>query len=107
MFEREALFELIFCMSFVLSDRLSESRSWMSMSPKDGRKRSKETRRGFFTFLTWWLLPEEVLRRIEEACREQQVVLERDGVERMTGACGRGNAPMVMSSGRGNECGAR
>ena len=69
------MFELIFGMSFVKSDRRTESRSWMSMSPKDGRKRSKETRRGFFTFLTWWILPEDVLRRIEVAGREEGVAV--------------------------------
>ena len=42
------MFEQIFCMSFVLSDRRTESRSWMSPAPKDGRKRSKEIRHGFF-----------------------------------------------------------
>ena len=42
------MFEQIFCMSFVWSDRLAESRSWMSPSPKDWRKMSKEIRHGFF-----------------------------------------------------------
>ena len=42
------MFEQIFCMSFMLSDGWMESRSWMSMPQKDGRKMSKEVRRGFF-----------------------------------------------------------
>ena len=41
------MFKQIFCMSFVLSDRLAESRLWMSPSPKDWRKRYKEIRHGF------------------------------------------------------------
>ena len=46
------MFEQIFSMSFVLSDRRTESRSWTSPSPKDGRKRSKEIKQGFFMFFT-------------------------------------------------------
>ena len=48
----EDVFEQISCMSFVWSDRKTESRSWMSTLPKDGWKRSKEVRHGFFMFLT-------------------------------------------------------
>ena len=38
-------------MSIMLSERQTESRSWMSPSPNDGQKMSKETRHGFM-FLT-------------------------------------------------------
>ena len=41
------MFDQIVCMLFVLSDRRPESRSWMSPSPKDWRKMSKEIRHGF------------------------------------------------------------
>ena len=46
------MFEQILCMSFVWSERQTESRSWMSPALKDGRKMSKEIRHGFFMFLT-------------------------------------------------------
>ena len=42
------MFEQILCMSFMESDRGTESRSWMSPSPKDGQERLKEIRRGLF-----------------------------------------------------------
>ena len=41
-------FEMIFWMSSVLSDKRTESRSWMSSAPNDGRKMSKEIRHHFF-----------------------------------------------------------
>ena len=42
------MFELILGMSFMLSDRRTESHSWISPAPKDGQKMSKETRHGLF-----------------------------------------------------------
>ena len=42
------MFEQILCMSLVLGDRGTESRSWMSLLPKDGQKRLKEIRHRFF-----------------------------------------------------------
>ena len=42
------MFEQILYMSFVKSDRRTESRSWMGPAPKDGRNMSKEIRHGFF-----------------------------------------------------------
>ena len=44
--------EQIPCMSFVMSERRMESRSLMSPSPMDGRKRSNEIRHRLFMFLT-------------------------------------------------------
>ena len=45
------MFEQIPCMSLVLSDKWTESRSWMR-PPKDGQKRSNEIRHRLFMFLT-------------------------------------------------------
>ena len=42
------MFEQIFYMTFVWSDRRMESRSWMSPAPKDERKRTKEIRHDLF-----------------------------------------------------------
>ena len=42
------MFEKILRMSFVLSDRQTESGSLMRPAPKDGRKRSNEIRHGSF-----------------------------------------------------------
>ena len=57
------MFEMIFCMSFMLS----ESRSWMSPSPKDGRKMSKEIRDGFFMFS---------LGRLTASAQPEQIVID-------------------------------
>ena len=102
------MFELTFCVLFMRSDRLSESRSWLSPSPEDGRKMSKEVRHGLLHVLTLGGLCQRTCgvvlkRRVEKRNSSSRGT----GVERMTKACGLGNAPMVMSSGRGNECGAR
>ena len=61
------MFEQIPCMSFVLSDRRTESRSWMSPSPKDGRKRSKEINTASSCLDMRRLRPEDVWYRVGEA----------------------------------------
>ena len=66
------MFEKIFGMSFVLSDRRSESRSWTSTSPNEGRKRLKEFNTACSCLDLWLLLPEDcdvALKRCVEKCR--------------------------------------
>ena len=48
----------------------------MSTSPNDGRKKSKRDQTRLLHVLTWWLLPDDVSRRVEEARQEEQVVVE-------------------------------
>ena len=62
--------------SFVLSDRQTESRSWMNTSTKEGgRRRRRSTRLRVLD--QRWLRPEVVWRRVVLACREEQVIVDQ------------------------------
>ena len=69
------MFEQIFCMSFMKSERRTESRSWMSPSPKEERKRSMEINTASSCLDLRRLLSEDVGCRVEEARREEKVVV--------------------------------
>ena len=73
------VFERIPCMAFMSSDKLTESRSWMSPAPKDGRKSRRRSDTVSSCLDLRRLLPEDVGRHVEEARREEELVLGQDG----------------------------
>ena len=83
------MFERIPCMAFMLSDKLTESRSWMSPAPKDRQKSRRRSDTASSCIDLRRLLPEDVGRRVEEPRREvhviiaQLAVLDRDDERRL------------------------
>ena len=71
------MFELIFGMSLMLSKMRAESRSWMSPCQRMGRRCRRRSEIASSCLDMRWLLPEDVLRRDEEARREEYVVVAR------------------------------